>query len=665
MAKLAESTRTAATAPWVVVGALIATSWVMAMLTPQHFFPASSFYQELAVAVAVLVAGIVFAISFVKDMSMPIPWAAIPFLALSAVVLLDVGLHKVAYPDAMIWPFGSLLVVALAAVIGAQWNTYERQQRLIHFWIWAFAIAASGTAAIMWIQLFQPNVIAIWLFPRSSLQPPMGNIAQRNQAALILGFGLLASGYFVRSSVGQRPWRVAATIPFALLLISGIALSQSRIGLAFLAVAAACIGMMIAPTRRWVGAIVALIGAAAIYGALQWLIYTGFGLGQLFPPGLQRLADRGIGQRLGLWNIAWQMFLNHPLLGAGFGSFSAFDYRLALEQTQPIFANNAHNLFAQLAAETGVTGMFVAFIPAIVSIGRAWSKWAHLGVNAIEPWRIVALGVCIMTLGYSLTEYPLWYIFYAVPFAMCWAVLDTPALVVKPSREMRMLFVVLALAALLFCGWAARRYAQIAEAASAIFLSNTPSVVSPKTAPLIARIMQSPGFSPYVDAFVFSQMSADKFMLPDKIKLGRRVATTLYSPQLIAKLATLYGLSNEPKESALAFARICAYFPDDCVHAAQNLHALQKINPKDFDPVAKIFLSLPQSRIRSRDVNLLRPWDKHAEGTVVTIDPSTTLFGFDLALYASGLAQAGVRGGTFVATPTATTPKAQHDAARP
>lgn len=651
--KLTESAHTFRPALLTGVAGLVAAVWAMAVLTPQHFFPVSSFYQELGMAAAVLLAGIVLAVGSGTGMGLTIPWAALPFLGLSAVVLPDIALRKVTYPDAMLWPLGSLLVAALAAVIGAQWKAHGQAERLMRAWSWAFVIGALGTATIMWVQLFEPNVIALWLFPRSPLQAPMGNIAQRNQAALILGFGLLALGYFARASAPHRTWRFAAAIPLALLLISGIALSQSRIGLAFLAVAALCVGMTIAPpSRRWMGALLGLLSAAIAYGALQWLIYTGFGLGQLFPPGLQRLADRGIGQRLGLWSIAWQAFRDNPLLGAGIGSFATWDYRLALDQAQPLFANNAHNLIAQLAAETGLIGLLVAFAPAIISVARAWRDWVRSGVSTFEPWRFVALGVCVMTMGYSLTEYPLWYVFYAVPFAMCWAVLDAPALVIRPSRELRALFVIAALSALSFSAWAAQRYASIAEAASVVFLSNGKMAPSKKLNLALHGIANSPGFSAYVDAFVFAQMSADRFMLPDKIELGRRVVTTLYGPQLIAKLATLYGVAHKPEMAARNFARICAYFPDDCTHAAENLHALQKQNAKDFDPVAAIFFNLPQSGIRPRNVNLLRPWDHHSDGTVITIDSAKTIFGFNLAAYASGLAQIGMKSGKFLATPT-------------
>ncbi|MEW6560274.1 MAG: Wzy polymerase domain-containing protein [Pseudomonadota bacterium] len=634
-----------------LAASLLMLAWVGAATSAQHYFPVSTFYQELGVAAAVLLAASLQLPAPARPTGLALPWAALPFIGVALLGLLDMALHRAAYADAMIWPLGSLAVAIIAAVLAARWAAQGYSERLMRAWAWAFVLGAIGTALSMWAQVFMPDTVALWLFPRSPLQAPLGNIAQRNQAALFLGFGLLALAYGLRAEKRRRS-AIMVSIPLAVLLISGIVLSQSRIGMAFLAVAGLLGGMMIGmPPKRLSSALVGLIAAGALYGVLQWVIYTGFGLGQLFPPGLQRLADRGLGQRLGLWQIAWEAFKSHPLFGVGLGNYVQWDYRLALSQSQPLFANNAHNLFAQLAAETGLVGLLVVIVPAVMSVVRAWSAWANRGLHTWESWRLLALGVCLMVLGYSLTEYPLWYVFFAVPFAMCWAALDTPALNLRPNSQWRWPLGPVLLAALGFCAWSAQAYATIAKVSAEVFLSDAKTANSAAVRDGVQKTLRLPGFSAYADALVFAQMGADDFMLPDKIALGERVVTTYSSPQLIAKLATLYGMAHDQTKAANSFARLCAYFPDDCGHARENVRALQKQNPQDFDPVARLFFSLPQSRIEPQDANVLRPWDHSAKGTVVMIDPSKTWFGFDLALYASGLASQGLQGGTFLATP--------------
>lgn len=638
-----------------VVATILVLTWAIAIVSPQHFFPISTFYQELGLAAGVLLSGGLLAWSRKYSLGLSIPWAALPFFGILGLGLLDLLLRKSTYPDAMIWPLGSLVVAAMAAVIAAQWVQRSMAEALMGFWAWAFVLGALGTVLSMWAQLFFPGMGSFWLFPRSPLQAPMGNIGQRNQATLILGFGLLGLAYLAaRPGASQSRSGQAFGLLCLLGFTSGIALSQSRIGLAFLAVVTICGGMMLSrPHRRWLGALLGLASGAAAYGLLQWIIYTGFGLGQLFPSGLQRLADRGLGQRLGLWDVAWTVFQSHPLLGVGLGNFVQSDYSLSLRQTSPLFANNAHNLFAQLAAETGAAGLFLALLPGIISTTKAWRNWAGNGIQTWENWQILATGVCLIVLGYSLTEYPLWYVLYAVPFATCWAVLDVPAWVARPSRGLRWLFGAASVAALMYCAWAARTYVGIAKASADIFLPAATDSQSPiQKAVSTGQIFHCPGFSPYVDAMVFMRMSADHFMLPDKITLGERVVTTYANPQLIAKLATLYGLAHDPLRAATTFARLCAYFPDNCGQATNNVRALQRQNPDYFNPVADRFFSMPQSRIKAQNIDALRPWDGHHKGTIVTIDPTKTWFGFDLAGYASGLNQLGMKSGTFLAAPS-------------
>lgn len=637
---------------WRLGAAALVGVWALAILSPQHIFPVSSFYQEVAVAAVLLLATAAVVAAGALRSGFSLPWAALAPSGLLVVALLGLLLHRPSYPDALVWPLGSLLVAIIAAWLGHAWGRAGQGERLLRLWLVAFAVAAIGTVAVMWVQIFQPSMVALWLFPRQPLQAPFGNLAQRNQAALVVGFGLLALAYWGRQGVQRATLKRVLTVIGMLWLVAGLTLTQSRIGFGFLFVAGVAFGLLWAPAqRRLLGAVLGVVALFAAYALMQWLIYSAFGLGQLFPPGAQRLLDRGAGQRLGLWAVALQEWRAHPVFGGGFGSYAAWDYHLALEQAQPLFADNAHNLFAQIAAETGTAGLLVVLLALAGSALGMWQSWVRQGLQLWTDWRIPLLGVCAMVAGYSLTEYPLWYVFFSVPFFMAWGALDATLVTLRPSRSVRVLLVALPLAMVSYLGWAAMRYAEVAKLSQAVFMPNTMPMPADELAQRIRVAVNSPGFSPYVEALVFVQMSTDRFMLPDKIALGEGVVATYSSPVLIAKLATLYGLDGQTERAARHFARLCAYFPNDCENAARNIAELKKQYPQQFNPVAKRFFTMPQSKIKPTNVNVLRPWEKHADGTTVTIDPSKTLFGFDLALYASGLAQQGVKGGRFIAAP--------------
>lgn len=65
-------------------------------------------------------------------------------------------------------------------------------------------------------------------------------------------------------------------------------------------------------------------------------------------------------ERIYIWKSAWKMFLDHPITGVGFGSFSlAYPY-YKLPQARGQTMSFAHNLPLNLLAETGILG-FITF----------------------------------------------------------------------------------------------------------------------------------------------------------------------------------------------------------------------------------------------------------------------------------------------------------------
>ncbi|WP_112484326.1 PglL family O-oligosaccharyltransferase [Thiomonas sp. X19] len=634
--------------------ALIALCFVLATLTPLHFLPIPTFYQEIVVGAGMVLAALIVLASGGLRAGWSVPWASLGAMALVVVLLLGLRAHPNSSVDYIVWPVGALLISSMAAWFGHRIALAGQAEWLVNALLAAFAFAAIGTAIVLWAQLLFPNQQEIWLFPRQALQPPSGNVGQRNQSGLLLGFGLLAFAYWSRSGVSRAEAKRAAAVLGMLLLVSGMTLTQSRIAFGFLFVAGLSLGALWSrPNRRWRGALLGLVALAVMYATLQWLIYTGFGLEQLFPPATQRLADRGIGQRLGLLHVAWAEFTAHPIWGGGFASFSDWEFRLGLQQAQPLYATNAHNLFAQIGAEWGLVGLLALFIPGGISLWRMLQQLWRTGLAQWPAWTIPAVGVCSMLLGYSLTEFPLWYMYFLVPFALCWGMLDSTAVHLRVTRSAQVLLGLVTVLMLAFMAWASIRYLDFVKLTALA----TDNALYEKNQGIFQRNLQkvtvSPGFSPIVEALNFYSMGVDPFMLSDKIALGRRVAGSYTGVWFLQKLGMLYALDHRPKDAALTLAKACAFYPDDCPDVRSGLQRLQTLAPKIYDPVSAVFYTLAQSKIQPVGVNVLKPWEHGASGTVVTIDPKKTLFGFDLALYASGLAQQGWKGGSFVAQPSA------------
>ncbi len=632
--------------------ALITLCFTLATLTPQHFLPIPTFYQEITAGTGMMLATLILLVTGALRSGWNIPWASLGAMALTVILLLGLRTHQDGSVDYILWPVGALLISGMAAWFGHRMALAGQAEWLVNALLTAFAIVACGTAIVLWLQLIFPNRQEMWLFPRQILQPPSGNVGQRNQSGLLLGFGLLAFAYWSRQGVRRAGVKRTAAVIGALLLVSGMVLTQSRIAFGFLFVDGLAFGALwLQPNRRWRGALFGLIAVAVMYAALQWLIYTGFGLGQLFPPATQRLADRGIGQRLGMLHVAWAEFAAHPVWGGGFGSFSDWEFRLGLKQAKPLYSTNAHNIFAQIGAEFGITGLLALFAPISISLWIIIRRLFIFGLSQWPVWNIPAIGVCSMLLGYSLTEYPLWYIYFLVPFALCWGLLDSTALHLRVTPSMQALLGVVPVLILAFMAWASVRYLDFVKLTA--LASN--NAIYEKNQGVFQRNLQnvnfSPGFSPIVEALNFYSMDVNQSMLSDKIALGIRSVGNYTGARFVEKLGMLYALDHRPREAALTLAKACAYYPDDCPDVRRGLRHLQTQAPNIYDPVALAFASLPQSKIQPVNANVLKPWEHGESGTVVTIDPSATWFGFDLALYASGLAQQGVQAGTFLATP--------------
>jgi putative inorganic carbon (HCO3(-)) transporter len=135
--------------------------------------------------------------------------------------------------------------------------------------------------------------------------------------------------------------------------------------------------------------------------------------------------------RLAAWQAAVSMFLEHPLLGVGYGNYKFLSADLvpgALPGTL-----EAHNLYLELLAETGLVGF--------LSIGALLGAFFFLSLKAVHKQdplsRIIAFGVCgaiITTLIHGTVDY----LFDASPQfgALFWMVLGIGSWVLaRPAQS--------------------------------------------------------------------------------------------------------------------------------------------------------------------------------------------------------------------------------------
>jgi O-antigen ligase len=373
-------------------------------LLPLHRQPIPSFDSEwLAMALGLCAVSCL----LVRGLALAWPPIVLAPLGLAGVVAVQIGLEQLAYTANGLAVIACLAWAALLMGAGA---TFVRQAGVLHCSLtlaWALLAGAVCSALIGLIQ---------WLAPAASLgglivpNPPgglIGNVAQQNHYAAHLAFGLLATCWLRAHK--RLAWPVAlacvAGLSFCLLL------SGARSGLLYLALSAGfgwrVLGFRLVSRAAAMGGVAVAVLALAVW---QW-----------FPAaqGHRLMAlDQALGPRAFLWGHAWQMFLNHPLLGVGFDGFAhaLFQQVRAGERVWGM-DQYAHQLILQLLAVSGVAGLLALLLPLG---GLAWRLRRH---GAIAGHGLT-IGLLLILAIHSAIEQPLYYTYFLGLAALLLGMLD-------------------------------------------------------------------------------------------------------------------------------------------------------------------------------------------------------------------------------------------------
>lgn len=115
-------------------------------------------------------------------------------------------------------------------------------------------------------------------------------------------------------------------------------------------------------------------------------------------------ADRNVSTRLVLWDMSWDMFRDHPVLGVGMGDYSIeAERRLAARRVRTTV--DSHNVYLQILATRGLVGFipFVAYFVVLVVSLAGIMRRAASGSPA-RHYAAGALGATAAILVGALTE---------------------------------------------------------------------------------------------------------------------------------------------------------------------------------------------------------------------------------------------------------------------
>lgn len=205
--------------------------------------------------------------------------------------------------------------------------------------------------------------------------------------------------------------RLAAA--FTALVFAALVVNQTRMALFAAAAGFALVALLEARARRW--ALPAMGLVAAVAAAWEFLLNNGRTMSAVFQP---FNPDNPQQARFVLWDVAWRIFRDHPLTGAGPGGYGRLyaNYHTGIVETQAVWSS-AHNLYLQQLAERGALGGLALLVLCAILLARAVRA---ARVDA-EPRALWAAGAVAVLLAMSLTETSFQNEQFASLFLLIWA----------------------------------------------------------------------------------------------------------------------------------------------------------------------------------------------------------------------------------------------------
>ena len=350
--------------------------------------------------------------------SMAWPWLyLVPFAA--SLVLMAVGgrinPRRPTRAAVLYVPLGALLTVFAVSAIFSQEHTLSAQALaglvgIGFFWWFAsqaledrWLAAATWTVAAVAVLVLALRVIA-WRLSQGLDQIPIHvlTVAWLGKLQITWVFNLFAPFLLARFIGDQH--RQVSVFNGAVWATVGIAnyLLVARMGAAVFVLTTLIVCVLnLSRWRRWIG----LMGTAAVGGAV--IAASNFQLTTfLASTFFDRSQNKGIDMRLGVWEEAWQMFLAHPIVGIGVGTFDKVTYQMPGTQANLDFylsGWHAHNVPLHILTEAGVLGL-AAWIFLWYTVLRTFAKAWKSGDDEPRVFSGAALASVIAFLVLSMTE---------------------------------------------------------------------------------------------------------------------------------------------------------------------------------------------------------------------------------------------------------------------
>ena len=502
------------------------------------------------------------------------PVAVLGFAAFGAVLLLQLLARQPMFRGA---PMLSILGLALASLVclaGARVRAAGQTSRLLDVWAAGLLIAMLVNLLAVLGERQGWHVYIYQLGWRAPHDRAEGLIGQPNQLAVFAALASVAAHYLWMR--GKLP--SMAHVLFGLAAAIVIAATGSRAGLLMWIAGAllSALALRDHPQR--------VLGWRLLLLAVMLMVSAQLALPLLDAAGTSAdaavaAAARGESRgRIELWRDSWALVKLHPWVGVGYGNFMAARWTELSTSLMEANANQAHNLIAQLAVELGLIGAALVLVP------LGWALWQSLRVatrRGVAPDQFLASAMVLLIAGYSMVEYPLWYMFFLLPFALALGLVEQPDLMLRVTAAPTALRWGGFSVAGALCVLLALDYYRSEELYSAIELQQRVGKNAPVTIPLkeASEISALSAFDMYANLMYSRTLAPDGLFMGYKLEIAERATLNMTNEETIGRQVALLAASNEPVEARRLLDRTKRN-PNLERNTRGVLQALAPLNPK-------------------------------------------------------------------------------------
>jgi len=524
---------------------------VLAWLIPNHYPPWTSFYNEGAMAIS-LAFILVWLARRLLDGSALTPVSAWFIVGVAAVPWLQFASGTLAYSgDAFV---ASAYLLALAISIHAGYAApRDGINELPALLSWATLTAAIASAAIAISQAFAFHSWGMWAETATAGMRAVGNLAQPNNEATLLGLGAAAAFYLYERG---RLSALLALPAMSSLVIAG-ALTQSRISLLFGFLAIAVLWQLRRSGVATKTSLMVVGGITLSHCLLMWGMPAL--LANFMGDAPVDLATRGVSSpRYQMWQMLVHAVNLAPWRGYGWLQVGAAE--LAVVDGYPPVQElwlQAHNILLDLVVWCGW--------PVGLLLGAALLFWFGSRARRIASLEAAAGMLVIGFIGvHALVELPHHYLYFLIPAGLWAGIVERE----QGARSARggLLMTVPALAAFLILGGIALEYPEmeddfrLARMESARIIGAR-ATRKPLDAPLLSSLT---AFLHFVRTEPAAGLSAAQLRA-----MSDAVNRYPYAPSL-ARYATALALNGQPDEARRTFVKIRYIYGDSMYARLKN-----------------------------------------------------------------------------------------------